>query len=131
MWWFLPYFHMNQPWVYSHGCTCVPHADPPPHLHPLPIHQGHPNAPALRHPVSCIKPGLVIYFTYDYIHVSMLFSQIIPPLPSTESKSLFFTSVSLLLSLIQGYSYYLSKFYIYVLLLLVSHFSRVRLCVTP
>ena len=27
-----------------------------------------------EHPVSCIKPGLAIYFTYDYIHVSMLFS---------------------------------------------------------
>ena len=24
--------------------------------------------------VSCLKPGLVIYFTYDNIHVSMLFS---------------------------------------------------------
>ena len=30
--------------------------------------------------------GLVIYFTYGKIHVSMLFSQIIPSLPSpTES----------------------------------------------
>ena len=37
-------------------------------------------------------------FTFN-IHVSMLFSQIIPSLPSpTESKSLFFISVSLLLS---------------------------------
>ena len=41
-------------------------------------------------PVSCIELGLVIYFTYGNIYVSMLFSQIIPPLPSsTESKSLF------------------------------------------
>ena len=48
-----------------------------------------------EHPVSCIKPGPSIYFTYDNIHVSMLFSQIIPPSPSpTESKSLFFTFVS-------------------------------------
>ena len=47
-----------------------------------------------EHPVSCIKPGLVICFTYDNIHVSMLFSQIIPPSPSpTESKRLFYTSV--------------------------------------
>ena len=51
-----------------------------------------------EHPVSLIEPGLVICFTFDNIHVSMLFSQTIPPSPSpTESKSLFFTSVSLLL----------------------------------
>ena len=47
--------------------------------------------------VSCIPPGLVICFTIDNIHVSMLFSWNIPPSPSpTESKSLFYTSVSLL-----------------------------------
>ena len=52
-----------------------------------------------EHPVSCIEPGLVICFTYDNTYVSMLFSQIIPPLPSpTESKRLFYTSVSLSLS---------------------------------
>ena len=51
--------------------------------------------------VSCIQPGLAICFTLDNIHVLMLFSQIIPPLPSpTESKSLFYTSVSHFLSCI-------------------------------
>ena len=67
-------------------------------------------------PVSSIKPGLLIYFIYSNIHVSKLFSQIILPSPSsTESKSLFFTFVSLLLSHTQGYHYHLSKFRIYVL----------------
>ena len=46
----------------------------------------------------------------------MPFSQIIPPSPSpTESIRLFYTSVSLLLSCIQGYRYHLSKFRIYAL----------------
>ena len=61
----------------------------------------------------------------------MPFSQIIPPsLSPTESKRLFYTSVSLLVSHIQGYHYHLSKFHIYALLLL-SYFSHVQLCVTP
>ena len=42
-------------------------------------------------------------------------SKIIPPSPSpTESKRLFYTCVSLLLSRIQGCHYNLSKFHIYV-----------------
>ena len=69
-----------------------------------------------EHPVSCTGPGLEIRFTYDYLHVLMPFSHIILPLPSpTESKKLFNTSVFLLLSHIQGYSYHLCKFHIYAL----------------
>ena len=81
-------------WI-SHGCTCVPHPDPPSPSHPSGSSQG--TSP--EHPASCIEPGLVIYFTYDNTHISVVFYQIIPPSPSpTESKSLFFKSVSLLLS---------------------------------
>ena len=50
-------------------------------------------------PESYSKFPLPIYFTYGNIYVSMLFSHIIPPSPSpSESKSLFFTSVSPLLT---------------------------------
>ena len=31
----------------SHGCTCIPHPEPPSHLPPYPIPQGHPSAAAL------------------------------------------------------------------------------------
>ena len=84
LWWFLPYIHTNQPWVYmcSPFLTSLP---PPSPFHP----SGSPQCTSPEHPVSCIEPGLAIYFTYGNIYVSMLFSQIIPPLPSpTESKSL-------------------------------------------
>ena len=73
----------------------------------IPVHQ--PQA-------SCTKPRLEIRFLHDNIHVSKPFSQIIPPSPSpTESKGPFYTSVSLLLSRIQGHHYHLFKFHIYVL----------------
>ena len=76
-----------------------------------------------EHPVSCIEPGLVIRFTYDTLHVSMPFSHIVPPLPSpTESKRLLNTSVSLLLSHIQGYRYHLSRFHIYALVYCIGVF---------
>ena len=107
-------------WI-SHGCTCVPHPDPHPTSLPIPSLRVVPLD--FECPVSCIKLGLVICFTYGNIHVSMLFSQIIPPSPSpTESKSLFFTSVSLLLSRIQDYHYHLSKFHIYALVYCISVF---------
>ena len=114
----LPYIDMNR-----HGCTCVPHPEcllsPPSPSHPSGLFQ----CTSPEHPVSCIEPGLAIHFTYDNLHVSMSFSHIIPPSPSpTESKRLFYTSVSLLLSHIQGYHYHLSKFHIYVLVYCIGVF---------
>ena len=104
----LPYIDMNPPQVYM----CSPSWTPLPL--PSPSHpSGSSQCTSPKHPVSCIKPGLATHFTYDNIHVSMPFSQIIPPSPSAESKRLFYTSVSLLLSRIQGYHYHLSKFHIY------------------
>ena len=84
---------MNQPWMYMYSSSRTPLLPPSP-SHPT----GSSQCTSPEHPISCIKPGLAISFTYDNIHVSMLFSQIIPPSHSpTESKRQFFTSVSLLL----------------------------------
>ena len=101
-------------WI-SHGYTCIPHPDAPPtslstrYLWVFPVYQ-------VRALISCIQPGLVICFTLDNMHVSMLFSWNIPPSSSpTESTSLFYTSLSLFLFCMQGYCYHLSKFHIYVL----------------
>ena len=97
----LPYINMNLWQVYTCSQSWTPLPPPSPyHL------SGSSQSTSPKHPVSCIKPRLVIHFLYDIIHVSRPFSLIIPPSPSpTESKSLFYTSVSLLLSRIWGYPY--------------------------
>ena len=85
-----------------------------PSLWVIPVHQH-------QESCICVEPRLVIRFLHDIIHVWMPFSQIIPPSPSpTESERLFYTSVSPLLSLIQGSHYHLSKFHIYVLVYCVD-----------
>ena len=103
-----------------HRYTCVPHPEPSsllPPYHP----SGSSQCTSPKHPVSCIEPGLVNCFIYNIIHVSVPFSQIIPPSSSpTESKRLFYASVSLLLSRIQGY--HLSQFHIYVLVYCIGVF---------
>ena len=69
--------------------TPLPPPSPP---HPSGLFQ----SASFECPASCIELALVVYFTYGNIHDSMLFSHIIPPLPSpTESSILFFISVSL------------------------------------
>ena len=105
----LYWFCHTSTWI-RHGCTCVPNPEPP-LPPPSPYHpSGSSQCSSPKHPVSCIEPGPVIHFLYDIIHVSMPFSQIISPSPSpTESKRLFYTSVSFLLSRIQSYCYHLRQ----------------------
>ena len=106
---------MDQPWV--HMCPTLWTPFPPSSLyHPSGLFQG------FESPVSCIELGLVIYLTYGSIHVSMLFSQIIPSLPSPRVQSLFFISVTLLLSHIWGHHCHLSKFHIYELMYCIGVF---------
>ena len=112
----LYWFRHTSTWI-RHRCTRVPNPEPPSHP------SGSSQCTSPKHPAPCIEPRLVIHFLYDIIHVSMPFCQIIPPSPSpTESKRLFYTSVSLLLSHIQGYHHHLSKFHIYALVYCIGVF---------
>ena len=113
--------------IHWHELATGIHMSPPsqtPLPPPTPSHpSGLSQCTSFECPISCIELGLVIYFTSDNIRVSVLFSQIIPPSSSpAESKSLFFTSVSLLLSCIQGHHYHVSKFHIYVLIYCIGVF---------
>ena len=117
----LYWFCHTSTWI-CHGWTTVPNPELPSNFPPHTIPLGHPSAPApsILYPASNLDWRFV---SYMILYVSMPFSQIIPPSPSpSESKSLFYTSVSLLLSHIQGYRYYLSKFHIYALVYCIGVF---------
>ena len=114
----LTYIDMNPPPVYTSSQSRIPL--PPPTSYHL---SGSSPCTSRKYPVSCIEHRLALRFLRESIHVSMPFSQIIPPsLSPSESKSPLYTSVSLLLSCIQGHHYHLSKFHIYVLVYCIGVF---------
>ena len=111
---FLPYIHMNQPWVYM----CLPSWNPfPP---PVPSHSsGSSQCTSPELPVSCIEPGLAIYFTYGNIHVSVLFFQIIPPsLSPRVQKSVLYICLSFTVS----HTIFLNFIYMHYYTVLVFYF---------
>ena len=68
-------------WI-NHGCTFVPHPDPPFHLPPHPIPQGHPSAPALSTMSHTLNldwwsiTHMIIYMfqSYSLKHPTIVFS---------------------------------------------------------
>ena len=88
--WFLPYIIMNQPQVYIGPLPSKRPSLLPPTCHPSRLSR----STGFGFPASYSKFPRAIYFTYGSVCVSVLFSQLIPPSPSsTASKSLFFMSV--------------------------------------
>ena len=61
----LPYINMNPPRVYTCSSSWIPLPLPSPYHS-----SGSSQCTSPEQPVSCIEPGLVIHFTYDFIHVS-------------------------------------------------------------
>ena len=115
LYWFC---HISK-WI-CHKHTRVPHPEPSSlpisSLWVIPVHQ--PQASSIVHPAWTGDSFHIWYYTY--------FNAILPnhpPSPSpTESKRLFYTSVSLLLSHIQSYRYHLSKFHIYAVVYCIGVF---------
>ena len=117
----LYWFCHTSTWI-RHRCTRVPNPEPSSHLPPHTISPGPPSAPApsILCPVSNLDWQFVSYVIVYMFQCHSPKSSHPHPLP--QSRRLFYTSVSLLLSLIQGYHYHLSKFHIYVLVYCIGVF---------
>ena len=72
----LPHINMNLPRAYTCSQSQTP-LPPPSSYHP----SGSSLCTSPKHPAPCIEPRLAIHSLYDIMHVSMPFSQIIPPSP--------------------------------------------------
>ena len=100
-----------------------PILNPPSHFPPHTIPLGHPSAPApitLYHASNLDWRFISHMIIYRFQCHSPKSSH---TLPLPESKRLFYISVSLLLSRIQGYHYHPSKFHIYAFSVLYWCFS--------
>ena len=133
IYWFFKYFFTLQYCIgfaiHQHasatGVHVFPILNPPltslpiPSLWVIPVHQ--PQASCILHWTWTGDSFLIWYYT--------CFNTILPnhpPTSPTESKRLFYTSVSLLLSHIQGCRYHLSKFHVYVLVYGIGNRTAIR-----
>ena len=97
LWWFFPCINMSHPWVHM----CCPILNPPSISLPNSIPLGWPRAlvlSALLHASTLLWSSVLHMVIYMFQYYSLKSSHHL--LSPTESKSLFFTSVSLLLSCI-------------------------------
>ena len=116
-------------WI-RHGCTCVPHPEPPSHLPPHPIPLGHPSAAALS--TLCYALNLdwqfvsqMIIYMFQCHSPKSSHPRPLPQSPKDCSIHLCF----FLLSLVQGYHYHLSKFHIYALVYCIGVFLSTETCI--
>ena len=117
----LYWFCHTSTWIH-HRYTCVPHPEPPSLLPPCTIPLGRLSAPApsIQYHVSKLD---WLFISYMILYMFQCHSpKSSHPLPLPESERLFYKSVSLLLSHIQGYRYHLSKFHIYALVYCIGVF---------
>ena len=112
----LYWFCHTSTWI-CHGCTHVPHPEPPSHLLPRTIPLGHPSAPA----PSILYHALNLDWWFVSHMILYMFQCHSPksshPRPLPQSPKDCSIHLSLLLSHIQGYRYHLSKFHICVSIL--------------
>ena len=102
--------------IHQHeSATGVHVLEPPSHLPPHTNPLGHPSAPALSNQYHALNLDWR-FISYMILYMFQCHSpKSSHPLPLPQSPEDCSSSVSLLLSHIQGYCYHLSKFYIYAL----------------
>ena len=115
------FYHLFM-WI-SHGYTCVPHPEPPSHLPPHPIPQGHPSAPALStlpHALNLDWRSVshMIIYMFQCYSLRSSHPRLLPQSPKVCSLSLgLFCCVTY-----RVIHYYLSKFHINVLMYCIGVF---------
>ena len=113
-------------WI-SHRCTCVPHPEPPSHLPPHPIPQGHPSAPALS---TLSHASNLDWWSVSHMIIYMFQCHSLKSHPHLlpQSPKVCFLHLCLFRCLAHRV---MVTIFLNSMLLLLSRFSHVWLCATP